>query len=98
MWKVFGIKCVNWSPFCILDEYPRASMDALTVVYIQKDLTLGYTAQTLNFFYSHSFFNVGLTHYFFFEEHKVFLTHTRRKGRKFFKKTYDSVYPKGLNF
>ena len=29
MWKVFGIKCVNWSTFCILDEYPRAGVDAL---------------------------------------------------------------------
>ena len=22
MWKDFGVKCVNWSIFCILDEYP----------------------------------------------------------------------------
>ena len=29
MWKDFGIKCVNWSTFCILDEYPRAGVDAL---------------------------------------------------------------------
>ena len=36
------------------------------VVYIQKGLTLEYTIQALNFFYSHSFSNVGLTHYFFF--------------------------------
>ena len=38
----------------------------LTVIYIQKGLTLEYTAQTLNFFNLHSFSNVGLTHYFFF--------------------------------
>ena len=31
----------------------------LTVVYIQKCLTLEYTTQTLNLFNSHSFFNVG---------------------------------------
>ena len=29
MWKDFGIKCVNWNTFCILDEYPRAGVDAL---------------------------------------------------------------------
>ena len=34
----------------------------LTVVYIQKGLTLEYTAQVLNLFNSHSFSNVGLTH------------------------------------
>ena len=38
----------------------------LTVVYIQKGLTLKYTVQTLNIFYLYSFSNVGLTHYFFF--------------------------------
>ena len=32
------------------------------VVYIQKGLTLGYTAQDLNLFNSHLFSNVGLTH------------------------------------
>ena len=37
----------------------------LTMVYIQKGLPLGYTTQVLNFFNSHSFSNVGLTHYFF---------------------------------
>ena len=42
----------------------------LIVVYIQKGLTLGYIAQTLNLFYSHSFSNMGLTHYFFFWENK----------------------------
>ena len=31
----------------------------LTVLYIQKDLTLKYTAQVLNLFNSHSFSNVG---------------------------------------
>ena len=29
MWKDFGVKCVNWNTFCILDEYPRAGVDAL---------------------------------------------------------------------
>ena len=38
----------------------------LIVVYIQEGLNLGYTAHDLNLFNSHSFFNVGLTHYFFF--------------------------------
>ena len=38
----------------------------LIVVYIQKGLTLGYTVHVINFFNSHSFSNVGLTHYFFF--------------------------------
>ena len=38
----------------------------LTVVYIQKGLTLGYTAHVLNFFNSHLFFIVVLTHCFFF--------------------------------
>jgi len=32
------------------------------VMYIQKGLTLGYTAQILNLFDSYSFSNVGLTH------------------------------------
>ena len=36
-------------------------------MYIQKDLTLA--AQALNLFNLHSFFNVGLTHYFFFWEY-----------------------------
>ena len=38
----------------------------ITVMYIQKGLTLGNTAQTLNLFNSHSFSNVGLTNCFFF--------------------------------
>ena len=38
----------------------------LTVVYIQNGITLRYTIQTLNFFNLYSFFNVELTHYFFF--------------------------------
>ena len=41
-------------------------------MYIQKSLTLGYTAQTLNLYNSHSFSNVGLTHYFFFWEYYIF--------------------------
>ena len=39
----------------------------LTVVYIQKDLTLGYTTPTLNLFNSYSFFNVKFTQIFFFK-------------------------------
>ena len=31
MWKDFGIKCVNWSIFCILDEFTWADGNALTV-------------------------------------------------------------------
>ena len=38
----------------------------LTVVYIQKGLTFGYTAQALNLYNSHSFSNVRLTHCCFF--------------------------------
>ena len=39
----------------------------LTVVCIQKDLTLGYTTPTLNLFNSYSFFNVKFTQFFFFK-------------------------------
>ena len=68
----------------------------LTVVYIQKGLTFGYTAQTLNLFNLHSFSNVGLTHYFFFfffflRILNIFNTHT---GRIFFKETYNGIYSK----
>ena len=37
------------------------------MVYIQNDIILGYTIQTLNIFNSHLFFNVGftLTHTYF---------------------------------
>ena len=31
MRKNFGVKCVNWSPFCILDEYPQAGVDATII-------------------------------------------------------------------
>ena len=31
MWKDFGVNYVNWSTFCILDEYPRAGVDALSI-------------------------------------------------------------------
>ena len=41
----------------------------LTVVYIKKGLTLGYTIHVLNFFNLHLFSNVRLTHYFFFGEY-----------------------------
>ena len=29
MWKDFGVKCVNWSTFCILVEHPWTGVDAL---------------------------------------------------------------------
>ena len=35
--------------------------------------------------------------FFFVENTKYFLTHTWRKGRRFFKETYSGVYPKGPN-
>ena len=41
MWKDFGVKCVNWSTFCILDEYPRAGVDALMGVYFLTLTTCG---------------------------------------------------------
>ena len=41
----------------------------LTVVYIQKGLILEYIVQTLNLFNLYSFFNMGLTHFFFFLEY-----------------------------
>ena len=48
----------------------------LTVVYIQKDLTLGYTIPTLNLFNSYSFFSVKFIQFFF----KILsiLTHTEK--------------------
>ena len=38
----------------------------------KNDLTLECTVETLNLFYSHSFFNVGLIHYFFKKNTKYF--------------------------
>ena len=49
-----------------IHTYREKVLKKLTVVYIQKGLTLEYTVQTLNLFNSHSFSNIGLTHYFFF--------------------------------
>ena len=49
-----------------IHTYGEKVLKKLTVVYIQKGLTLEYTVQTLNLFNSHSFSNIGLTHYFFF--------------------------------
>ena len=67
-------------------------------MYIQKSLTLRYTAHALNLLNSHSFFNVGLTHCFFFLRIlSIFNTHARGEGRRFFKETYSGVYPKGPN-
>ena len=51
------------------------------MVYIQKGLTLEYTSQTLNLFNSHSFFNVGLTHCFFFLRILSINTHTQGERR-----------------
>ena len=71
------------------------------MVYIQKDLTLEYTSQTLNLFNSHSFFNVGLTHCFFFLRILSINIHTGREERgeerMFFKEIYSGVYSKGPN-
>ena len=47
-------------------EREKKILKKLMVIYIQKGLTLGYTAQILNFFNSHLFSNMGLTHYFSF--------------------------------
>ena len=70
----------------------------LTVVYIQNDLTLGYTSQALNLYNSHSFSNVELTHcFFFFENTKYFNTHTKEEREESFKKTNNDIYPKGPN-
>ena len=77
----------------------RRFLKKLTVVYIQKSLTFEHTAQTLNLYNLHSFFNVGLTHCFFFSEYSI-LTHThtqKERGEKDFKKTNSSVYLKGPN-
>ena len=59
----------------------------LTAVYIQNDLTLGYIAYILNLFNSHSFSNMGLTHFFFFNT-KYFNAHTGR-GEKVLTKWKD---------
>ena len=50
----------------------------LTVVYIQNDLTLGYTVQTLKLFNSYSFSDVGLTYFFFFRILSI-LTRTQKE-------------------
>ena len=52
----------------------------LTVVCIQKDLTLGYTTPTLNLFNSYSFFNVKFTQFFFLNT-KYFNTHRKNKKK-----------------
>ena len=71
----------------------------LIVVYIQEGLNLGYTAHVLNLFNSHSFFNVGLTHYFFFLRIlSIFNTHTHRKRGECLKETYNGVYLEKPNF
>ena len=62
-------------------ESGEGFLKKLTMVYIQKGLTLEYTSQTLNLFNSHSFFNVGLTHYFFFLRILSINTHTGRGER-----------------
>ena len=66
----------------------------LIVVYIQNDLTLGYTVQALNIFNSYSFSNVGLTHCFFFLEYLVFLTAIHGERGECLKETNSGVYRK----
>ena len=56
----------NIKYFLTHTERGEKILKELTVVYIQKSLTLGYTAHTFNFFYSHSLSNIRSTHYFFF--------------------------------
>ena len=64
----------------------------LIVVYIQKGLTLEYTAHALNLFNSHSFFNVGLTYsFFFFFRILNILIHTHEERGEGFKETYSGV-------
>ena len=60
----------------------RKVLKKLTAVYIQNGLTLGYIAHTLNLFNSHSFSNMGLTHYFFFFWILSILTHIRGEEKR----------------
>ena len=59
-WKLFFF---FWRILSIFNTHTgrggEGFLKKLTVVYIQKCLTLEYTTQYLNFFNSHSFFNVG---------------------------------------
>ena len=80
--------CVTFFFFRILSIFNTHTrrgekfLKKLTVVYIQNGLTFGYTVQVLNLFNSHSFFNVRLTHYFFFLRIlSIFNTHTQEEGR-----------------
>jgi len=57
MWKDFGVKCVNWSTFCILDEYPRAGVDALTVATDVKPKIIFYS-YSLYIFKKNTFFSI----------------------------------------
>ena len=63
-----------------------------------KGLTFRYTAHVLNLFYSYSFFNVGLTHYFFFLRIlSIFNTHIHgKRGEGFLKKFTVMYIQKGL--
>ena len=61
-------------------------------------LTLGYTAQTLNFYNLHSFFNVRLICCFSFENTNYFNIHTQWEGGEGFKETNSGVHSKGFNF
>ena len=70
----------------------------LTMVYIKKCLTLEYTAQFLNLFNAHSFFNVGLTLLFFLLIIIcIFNTHTHVERAESFKETDSGIYPKISN-
>ena len=62
-------------------------LTTLVLVYIQMGLTIRYTVQTLNFYNSHSFFNVRLICCFSFENTNYFNIHTHnRRGEKVLKK------------
>ena len=58
---------LNIQYLCLVGTAVKAQqLKKLTVVYIQKCLTLKYTAYVLNLFNLHSFSDVGLTYCFFF--------------------------------
>ena len=48
MWKDLGVKFVNWNTFCILDEYPRAGVDALRRVKFPSEASTQKKSQKLS--------------------------------------------------
>ena len=68
-----------------------------TVVYIQNDLTLRYTVQTLNLFYSLIFQCEINPLFFLLKILNIFNAHTEKGENVFFKETYKGVYPKEPN-